>query len=218
MTLYLIRHGQSGENDGSTISSDSPLTERGREQARRTGARLASGGIDSLGHTPPAVVYTSPARRAVETAREIATACSASLNVEPKLCEYGMLYDDPGLTASELKDIAPDAILPAGFPVHHGWAEEYRGETKEEMVSRADGVIDLLTTTHPVGTATIAVVSHAHFGGFLMGRLFGIPREGLSRNRIRLFNCGITKVGFSGTYKIMFYSNQTSHLNGVTTP
>ena len=112
-TLYIIRHGQSGENDGSDHGGDSALSETGTEQARRTGAWLAS---DPSRNPVPGMIYSSPARRAIETAREIADPYASPIAVEPDVCEYGMLYEDPGLGGTELLSLAPRAMLPADFP------------------------------------------------------------------------------------------------------
>ena len=65
--LYLIRHGKISyfAADGSAIEPhEVRLTDRGREQARRLGAQLASAGIDRL--------LTSALPRAIETAAILA--------------------------------------------------------------------------------------------------------------------------------------------------
>ncbi|MDA3948856.1 MAG: histidine phosphatase family protein [Spirochaeta sp.] len=213
-TLYLIRHGQSGENDGSTRSDDSPLSATGTEQARRTGTWLAA---NAATNGVPRTVYSSPARRSVETAREIAAACETRIIVEPDVCEYGMLYGDPGLTGTELRSLAPEAVLPEGFPEEHGWAASYHGEHKAEMVARVERFLQLLAERHPLGSAPVAIVSHAHFGGFFLGRLLEIPAEALSRSRLRLYNCGIAKIVFSRHYRTMHLLNHTAHLDDLVT-
>jgi len=224
VTLYIIRHGESGENVGETRNDDSSLTARGREQARRTAEWLGSrrreagfgadashagssppdsshAGSSRPGSAPPvpSFVYTSPARRAVETAGPIAAACGAPLIVDPDLCESGLLYDAPGLSGAEVRAIAPEAILPESFPGDRGWAAGHEGESKPDLIARCDRVAAWLTATHPPGSGTIAIVSHAQFSGYLVGRLFGIPGETLSQNRIRLSNCGVTRLGFLPT-------------------
>lgn len=62
--IYLARHGESTWNVARRVQGDHEgivLSERGREQARQLGARLAGTGFDG--------VYCSSAKRAVETAR-----------------------------------------------------------------------------------------------------------------------------------------------------
>ncbi|MFW6228674.1 MAG: histidine phosphatase family protein [Alkalispirochaeta sp.] len=212
MILYLIRHGQSGENDGSTGSHDSHLTETGIEQARRTGRWLAGLDRHGLEETPPRTIFTSPARRTLETAREIAAPCGSAMHVLPGLCEYGNLYDDPGLTGAEIRTIVPDATLPDSIRDDRGWASDLQGETKADLLRRVDETIRFLTRTFPPGSEAVAFVSHAHFSGFFLGRLFQIPAEVLSQNRMRIYNSGVAKIEFTGSYKVMHFLNRTSHL------
>jgi broad specificity phosphatase PhoE len=212
MILYIIRHGQSGENDGSTGSHDSHLTETGIEQARRTGRWLAGLEQHGLEETPPRTIFVSPARRTLETAREIAIQCGSAMHVLPGVCEYGNLYDDPGLTGSEIRTIVPDATLPDSIRDDHGWASDLPGETKPDLLRRVDETIRFLTSAFPPGNAPVALVTHAHFSGFLLGRLFEIPPEVLSKNRLRLYNSGVAKIEFTESYKVMHFLNRTSHL------
>jgi broad specificity phosphatase PhoE len=62
--VWLIRHAEC--YDGLKDDADPPLSERGREQARRLAERLRA--------LPVAGVYASPLLRAQETARELAPA------------------------------------------------------------------------------------------------------------------------------------------------
>ncbi|MBQ4517306.1 MAG: histidine phosphatase family protein [Clostridia bacterium] len=66
LELILVRHGETTGNLRPTAlgTTDLPLTERGRRQAS-TLARV-------LGLVPPTAIYTSPLKRAVETAEIIA--------------------------------------------------------------------------------------------------------------------------------------------------
>ncbi|MEM3101657.1 MAG: histidine phosphatase family protein [Candidatus Nitrosotenuis sp.] len=62
MNIFLVRHGEVLSNLRKVYAGKSPepLTERGRRQAYEAGERLKSFNIDAL--------YTSPVKRAVETA------------------------------------------------------------------------------------------------------------------------------------------------------
>lgn len=64
--LYLVRHGETDWNAARRIqgSTDIPLNDIGREQARRTGRLLATRSWDAI--------YSSPLSRAFETAQIIA--------------------------------------------------------------------------------------------------------------------------------------------------
>jgi broad specificity phosphatase PhoE len=114
-----------------------------------------------------------------------------------------------------VREIVPEAILPEDFPEERGWAADFDGESKADLVARCDRVAAWLTSTHPAGSGAITIVSHAQFCGYLIGRLFGIPGETLSQNRIRLSNCGVTRIDFALTHKVIHYSNATFHLGDV---
>ncbi len=81
--LTLIRHAEAGSAHGSRIRDcDRPLTERGREEARQLGARLA--GIDFV----PDLIWCSDAERAVVSAKILSSALSlpgGSVEVRPGL-------------------------------------------------------------------------------------------------------------------------------------
>jgi len=65
-TLYLVRHAKSSWDDPSLADKDRPLSQRGLSSAPDMGRRLAS-----QGHKPDLVI-SSPARRALTTAKKIA--------------------------------------------------------------------------------------------------------------------------------------------------
>ena len=83
--VTLVRHGQTERSKVSAYSGrlDIPLTDVGREQARRAARRLAGEGVDA--------VITSPLVRARDTAQVIADAAGAPLRVDERLTEvdYG---------------------------------------------------------------------------------------------------------------------------------
>jgi len=85
--IYIVRHGQTERSADGTYSgrAEIPLTATGREQARRTGERLAGAGVDG--------VYSSPLSRAKHTAEAIANATGAELRIDDRLTEvdYGPL-------------------------------------------------------------------------------------------------------------------------------
>jgi probable phosphoglycerate mutase len=85
--LFLVRHGETVESARRAYSGrrDVPLTEHGREQARRAGERLRDAGVDA--------VYSSPLGRAVDTSRLIGEATGAPVRVDERLTEidYGPL-------------------------------------------------------------------------------------------------------------------------------
>jgi phosphohistidine phosphatase len=78
--LYLVRHAKSSWDDPSLADKDRPLSPRGLSSAPDMGKRLAS-----QGHKPDLVI-SSPAKRALTTARKIAR--------ETGYKESGIITDD----------------------------------------------------------------------------------------------------------------------------
>jgi broad specificity phosphatase PhoE len=83
--IVFVRHGQTAVNREGRFQGrlDPPLTELGAQQARLVAQGLAGCGA--------AVVLTSPLRRAADTAREIADAVGAPVEIDDRLVEidYG---------------------------------------------------------------------------------------------------------------------------------
>lgn len=87
--LYVIRHAKSSWSDPALGDFDRPLNKRGKRDAPFMGARLKEGGAK------PDMIVSSPARRAVKTAREIAKALGfpAGKIVEEMTIYEASLYD-----------------------------------------------------------------------------------------------------------------------------
>lgn len=81
--LLLIRHGESEANVGRSSDPDCSLTELGREQARCLARRLARYELAGF------AALTSPYRRAVQTAQEIAAGTGLAFADEPAVREWG---------------------------------------------------------------------------------------------------------------------------------
>jgi probable phosphoglycerate mutase len=81
MELVLIRHGlpMREENEPGGKPADPPLSEEGRRQARLVAEYLAPEGFDA--------VYSSPMRRAVETAQPLAELLGMDVVIDDELAE-----------------------------------------------------------------------------------------------------------------------------------
>ncbi len=95
--IYLVRHGETEFNREGRYQGrlDSPLTDRGRRQARLCGQLLAR-------HVDSGAIWTSPLPRAVETARVVEAALpDAELRIDERLREVSFgLWE--GLTRAEI--------------------------------------------------------------------------------------------------------------------
>ena len=84
--LTLVRHGETSANiDGVWHgSTDTPLTQRGHEQASRVAAYAAVACRDSV------ALYSSPLQRARDTAGAMGRLLNLELRIEPDLAEYDL--------------------------------------------------------------------------------------------------------------------------------
>ena len=144
MELILIRHAlplRVETSDGSP--ADPPLGDEGRSQADRMATWMASEPLDAL--------YTSPLRRARETAAPLEKLTGLEARVEPGLTEFDA--DAPVyIPMEELKRVDPErwkALVTSGFYLE-GAVESFRST----VVSSLERVID----AHPGDR--VAVVCH----------------------------------------------------------
>jgi 2,3-bisphosphoglycerate-dependent phosphoglycerate mutase len=139
MELLLVRHARPERAESAAGPADPPLSALGRRQAEALAGWLAS---DPVG--PIDAVYTSPLRRATETAGPLAAALGVEAVVEPALAEYD---------AEALAYIPIEELQAAGDP---RWMEipddiETFGARVVEKVTR-------LAAAHP--SQRVALVCH----------------------------------------------------------
>ncbi|MFH0515556.1 histidine phosphatase family protein [Streptomyces sp. M41] len=164
--LLLVRHGEtewsrSGRHTGST---DVPLTEHGRQEARRLAPSIRSLRIGAA--------FVSPLRRARETAELLGLHEAADVTVDADLREwdYGG-YE--GVTTVEIQRARPgwflftDGVAP-GPPDHPGESVRQVGERADRMLAKLDAAL--------AGREECAVlVAHGHFLRVLTARRLGLP-------------------------------------------
>ena len=82
-SIYFVRHGESQWNMEDKICgvTDSPLTEKGHQQAIETGKAILAAGIHAD------MILHSPLRRAAATARHISEMTGVPIREEPRLIE-----------------------------------------------------------------------------------------------------------------------------------
>jgi broad specificity phosphatase PhoE len=163
--LYLVRHGETEWNAAGRYqgAKDSPLTARGREQARLTGRKLAA----MHSSARPSVAYVSPLGRARETAALICESLPLDIRLEPPLAEVSAGEWD-GLSMYEI-DVEYPGALSAGD--RHDW---YflgpGGETFEAAFAR---VADWLGTA----AAPAIIVTHGLTSRLIRGAYTGSARS-----------------------------------------
>ena len=159
--VLLVRHGATewsveGRHTGRT---DVDLTPEGRREAVALGVTLHR----MLEHdAEPPLVFSSPLRRSLETARTALDEHSPEVTDAQKEFDYG-IYE--GLTTVEIRRKVPDWEL-----FSHGCPE---GESLPQVVARADGFVAKLERV-AVGR-TVVAFTHGHFSRVLTARLIGLP-------------------------------------------
>jgi broad specificity phosphatase PhoE len=149
MLLYVVRHAQTASSavDSFNGRGELPLTERGRDQARKLGQRL--------GAVPFAAVVRSPLGRTKETAELIVP--GARHTVLPGLTEidYG---EWEGLSPEEARERDPE--------LYDAWVEDPAriappsGETAAQVSERALDALREIEATFADAKGPILVVSH----------------------------------------------------------
>lgn len=156
--LLLLRHGRtewsaSGRHTGRT---DVPLTAGGRRLARAAG-EVGEHLLDGQ----PALVLSSPRRRAVDTA-ELAGLAVDRVDGDLAEWDYG---DYEGATTPQIRETVP------GWTV---WTHPCPGgETAEQIQARADAVLADVSAALPDGD--VVLVGHGHFSRVLVARWVGLP-------------------------------------------
>jgi broad specificity phosphatase PhoE len=145
-TIVLVRHGETDWNRERRFQghADTPLNDAGRAQA----ADLA----DSLTSERLVAVYTSPLRRAYETAALIAIRLELDVRPLDALREIHVGQWE-GLTIDEVKERYPESAS-AGW--HSRWPG---GETYDELSARV--LPALVSLAHKHANERILVVTHA---------------------------------------------------------
>ncbi len=154
MTLAFIRHGQTDWNRDGLLqgSSDIPLNDTGRAQARDAERMLEAWSWDA--------VVSSPLSRARETARIVADGLGLPLGpAYDELVErdYGPLEGTPSAAAM---DRWPDRAYPGAEPLEH-------------VVERGLRALERIDADHPA--SNVVVVCHGTIMKYTLIRLTGYP-------------------------------------------
>lgn len=207
MRVYLIRHGQTRWNLEGKIQgkTDVPLNEIGMEQAKL----LAK----AMEHKAVAAVYSSPLKRAYETARILAEEKSEPkppiVRVDGlKEVDFGLWE---GLTWEQINSAYPKDF--AGWdqnPLSH---TPTGGEPRERCRDRCKAAMDFILNQAGEG-GDIAIVAH---GGILVFVVDYLLRAQKDKNEIIVKNASITTLQYDrGTGKgTLLRLNDVRHLAGM---
>jgi probable phosphoglycerate mutase len=166
MTLLILwRHGNTDWNAGDRVQgqTDTPLNDRGRDQAAAAAVRLAT--------LRPTAIVASDLRRAADTAAELAALTNLPVRLDARLRErhFG---DWQGLTISEIAERYPAeyARWRAGEP-DLGCGVE----SMDDMAKRVGVALREAVDAAPGGT--IVVATHGGAARHGIGEMLGWPAE-----------------------------------------
>lgn len=187
--LVLARHGEtewsaSGKHTGTT---DVPLTDKGREQARRLGERLAGREF--------ALVLTSPLSRARETCEMAGLGDRAQIEPDLHELDYG---DYEGLTTDQVRERRPAwSVWRDGSP---------GGETPDQAGERADRVIARALEAG----GDVVLFAHGHLLRVLAARWIELP--GVYGGSLGLGTAALCELGYERERRAVWLWNDASHL------
>lgn len=187
-TLYLARHG---EADALGV-----LTERGREQCRRLGRRLAQSPID--------VVWHSPLPRAVDSAAVIARSLPRVLVDEaPELIDHiPHVPDLAGMTPTW-------AAFFDGFGAEEATAGERIARSLTERFARAHGA-----EARPTNEV---LITHAYSVAWMVRDALAAPPESW-RSLAGMANAALTVIEYDDGPPLVHFVGERSHLVDPAVP
>jgi probable phosphoglycerate mutase len=214
MLQYLVRHGESVSNLEGRVQgqADIELSPLGHTQARLVAdwaSRLAAshpGGAATIRE-----VWSSPLRRARETADVIAAAIGLPVSVDEQLCElHAGIFQ--GHLWADLEQTFPDEVAHwrSGDP-HYVIPG---GESRAQLAARGRKALETLAAR---STATMIVVAHGGVLTAALGSMLGREHPLLATAAERPFtklpalaNCSVTELEWPGPRLVAF--NETGHL------
>jgi len=203
--LILVRHGESDHLVNATAGgwSESPLTTRGKTQAKSTGQALAAKlRYDTVGF------YASDLPRAQQTAEIIGSA----INIAPVLCpalrelNNGVASNTPLAEAERLH-------LPVTEPLID-WVPYPEAESWGMMARRVMTWMEQLV--RGVQSDTMLIVSHSHAMVAMVHWWLGLQEPYFSRVSYTFDCCSITELTMNRWgERTIARLNDTAHLQGV---
>jgi broad specificity phosphatase PhoE len=200
--IYYLRHGETEWNTEGRVCghTDVPLSDAGRQQACLLAERLKSLRVD--------VLYSSPLRRALDTARIVAEAIGHTPVVDIRLMElnYG---EWEGRTFDEIE--RADPLGYQAWVADPGRLAPPRGESGEQLIERAAPFFNLIASRY--GEGNVAVVCHKTVGRLFACHILGAPLANY-RRRVVIDNASLNIFVTGKDGWRVAALNDTSHLAG----
>lgn len=199
MILYCVRHGESVYNAEGRIQgqTDVALSPLGQLQSMAVAEALAA--------IPIQCVFSSPLRRAAETARPVADRFALDIRLDDRLREihagifqglrWAEIEQSHPVEARQWLDQVPDFVIPGG-------------ESRRSLMVRGRAAFEHIRE-HPF--CHVAVVAH---GGILAAALKSLLQIPAELNPFSLANGSITVVRWDSKIKLISF-NDTWHLRDL---
>ena len=179
MELYVARHGETEFNLERRIQGsgkDSPLTQKGIDQARALGKSLDGISFDA--------VYSSPSKRATDTVA-IAFGGKHTPILDPRLKEIGMGAME-GMVWEDAAELYPKSTNSLINPLNH--TPPPGGEALQDMVDRVSAFMDDMAKT---GHRRVFVLTHSYTLRVFQACTQDKPLEAIPKTR-GFMNCEVT--------------------------
>ncbi len=199
---FIVRHGETEWNAQGRIQghTDISLSERGIQQAKLVGQRLAGVSLD--------VAYSRDLARSAETARNILENRTVPLHTTARLREFnkgvfeGLTPEETGQQYPELFEASQVNDLDFAPP---------GGETIRETSARMNAIMTELRRRHP--DENVLIVGH---GGALRAGFVALMELPLEANwRFTMTNCGLSVLDIYPNNAVLRLYNDSSHLDGL---
>lgn len=183
MRLLLVRHGETERNrEGRVLGQgNQSLTEEGRRQAVALAQALSRESVTAL--------YSSPLKRAVETAEIIGDKLGLPVQVVADLAEVDAGALD-GLNSQEMRARYPNFM--ALWDCDPGSAVMPGGESLAQVQQRAWLSVQSFLREHP--EANVVAVSHNFTIGTLVCKALGLPLASIRHVRVDLGSISVVEL------------------------
>ncbi len=192
MAILLVRHGETPSNAARIVQTpETPLSERGVEQAERLASRLADAGVSHI--------LSSDLARARMTAERVRDATGASLEL------------DPGLQERNFGDVRGTPYAELGVDLFAVDYEPPNGESWDALHARVEAAWQRVVAAADRHAGQLLVVTHGLFCYSLLARVVTPPPDGEATMRVA--NTALTVIDPTPPWRVRLL-NCTAHLDG----
>ena len=199
--IILARHGETEWNVAEVFRGriDIELNETGVKQAELLAEYLSGVKVDAI--------YSSPLKRVLKTAEEIASHNRLEINIAPGLIDFD--YGEwQGLSHQEVKDKYKELYIE--WINHPEQVKMPTGESLDDVRKRAMVVVDDVIYRYK---GTVVLVSHRVVNKVLICALLGLGNSHFWN--IKQDTCGITTFAYEKGQFILTKHNDTSYLKPI---